>query len=294
MQRIQPLIATVSATRHILKKFHLRASKRFGQNFLIDRSVVNDIVDEADLAEGEAVLEIGPGIGTLTQGLLEEGAHVTAVEIDKKLPAVLAETLAGYENLSLVQGDILKVNINELMNGQPFKVVANLPYYITSQIILTLLEQKLPITKIVTMVQREVAERMVATPAKLAAAKESAKTYGALSVAVQFYTEPRIAFDVPPSAFLPNPDVTSSVIVCNVRQRPAVEVSDERFFFRVVRASFGQRRKTLINSLVGAGFNREAVLEALQEANIDLNRRAETLSINEFAMLANNIFKETA
>ena len=287
LDKIQPVIANISVTRHILKRFNLRASKRLGQNFLIDKSVVDDIINAAEISEGERVLEIGPGIGTLTQGLLEAGAQVTAVELDKKLPAVLAETLAGYENLSVVQGDILKVDINELMQNQSFKVVANLPYYITSQIILTLLEKKLPITKLVTMVQREVAERMVATPESLAANKESAKTYGSLSVAVQFYTEPHIAFDVPPSAFLPSPEVTSSVIVCDVRELPAVEVADEKLFFRVVRGSFGQRRKTLINSLVGAGFNREELLIALQKSNIDPSRRAETLSLEDFAALAN-------
>lgn len=287
LDKIQPVIANVSVTRHILKRFNLRASKRLGQNFLIDKSVVDDIINAAEISEGERVLEIGPGIGTLTQGLLEAGAQVTAVELDKKLPAVLAETLAGYDNLSVVQGDILKVDINELMQNQPFKVVANLPYYITSQIILTLLEKKLPITKLVTMVQREVAERMVATPEILAANKESAKTYGSLSVAVQFYTEPHIAFDVPPSAFLPSPEVTSSVIVCDVRELPAVEVVDEKLFFRLVRGSFGQRRKTLINSLVGAGFNREELSIALQKSNIDSSRRAETLSLEDFAALAN-------
>ena len=289
MDKIHPIIANVSTTRHILKSFNLRASKRLGQNFLIDKGIVDDIVCAADIAEGETVLEIGPGIGTLTQGLLEAGACVTAVELDKKLPAVLVETLAGYENLQIIQGDILKVDISQIMNGQPFKVVANLPYYITSQIILTLLEKKLPITKLVTMVQREVAERMIATPESLSAAKESAKTYGALSVAVQFYTEPRIAFDVPPSAFLPSPEVTSSVIVCDVRQSPAVEVADDKFFFRVVRAAFGQRRKTLVNSLAGAGFTRELLLRALEISNIDPQRRAETLSLEDFAALSNNL-----
>ena len=290
--KIQPIIANVSVTRHILKHFNLRASKRLGQNFLIDKSVVDDIVNAAEIEDGESVLEIGPGIGTLTQGLLEAGANVIAVELDKKLPAVLDETLAGYENFKLIQGDILKVDINEIMNDQPFKVVANLPYYITSQIILTLLEKKLPITKLVTMVQREVAERMVATPENLAANKESAKTYGALSVAVQFYTEPHIAFDVPPSSFLPSPEVTSSVIVCDVRKSPAVKVIDEKHFFKVVRSAFSQRRKTLINSLVGSGFNREVISSILQKSNIDFNRRAETLSLEDFATISNAHFIE--
>ncbi|MBQ9480356.1 MAG: 16S rRNA (adenine(1518)-N(6)/adenine(1519)-N(6))-dimethyltransferase RsmA [Selenomonadaceae bacterium] len=280
---IHPTIATFSATRHILKHFKLRASKRLGQNFLIDRSIVNGIVDAADICDGDLVLEIGPGIGTLTQGLLEAGAHVIAVELDKKLPAVLAETLKGYEHINVVQGDILKVDINELMGNRPFKVVANLPYYITSSIILTLLEQRLPITKLVTMVQREVAERMVANPETLAP-NDSAKIYGALSVAVQYFTEPRIIFDVPPSAFMPQPEVTSSVIVCDVHIPPAV--ADEKLFSRVVRGAFGQRRKTLINSLMGAGFERQRLIEAMAKAGIDPKLRAESLRLEQFIALA--------
>ncbi len=276
---LHPRIADESATRHILKAFGLRASKRLGQNFLIDAGIVRAIVSAAEISAGEEVLEIGPGIGTLTQGLLEAGAKVTAVELDKKLPAVLAETLAGYENFRLIQGDILKVDVTGLMTP-PFKVVANLPYYITTQILLTLLEKKLPITKIVTMVQREVAERMSATP--------GSKTYGAMSVAVQFRAEVRIAFDVPPEKFLPRPEVTSSVVVCDVRESP-FKVSDEEFFIRVVRAAFGQRRKTLLNSLVGAGFKRESVSAALKVAGILPERRAESLSIAEFATLAQSL-----
>ena len=277
---LHPRIADISATRHILKTFNLRASKRLGQNFLIDAAVVQAIVNAAEIAEGDEVLEIGPGIGTLTQGLLEAGAHVTAVELDKKLPAVLAETLAGYENFKLIQGDILKVDLTELMPPN-FKVVANLPYYITTQILLTLLEKKLPITKIVTMVQREVAERMIAAP--------GSKIYGAMSVAVQFRADVKVAFDVPPEKFLPRPEVTSSVVICDVRESP-FKVSNEEFFIKVVRAAFGQRRKTLLNSLIGAGFNREKVLTALQAAEILSERRAETLSIAEFARLAENLF----
>lgn len=273
---LHPRIAEAAATRHILKAFGLRASKRLGQNFLIDAGVVRAIVEAAEISAGEAVLEIGPGIGTLTQGLLEAGAAVTAVELDKKLPAVLAETLAGYEKFRLVQGDILKVDVAELMPAG-FKVVANLPYYITTQILLALLEKKLPVTKIVTMVQREVAERMVAAP--------GSKTYGAMSVAVQFRAAVRIAFDVPPEKFLPRPEVTSSVVVCDVRESP-VAVPDEEFFIRVVRAAFGQRRKTLLNSLASAGFSRESVVAATASAGISPERRAETLTIEEFARLA--------
>ena len=206
---LHPRIADPYATRHILKKFKLRAVKGLGQNFLIDAEVVRQIVEAAEICAGEDVLEIGPGIGTLTQGLLEAGAFVTAIELDKKLPAVLRETLAGYENFRLVEGDVLKINLAELM-PRPFKVAANLPYYITTQILLTLLEKNLPATKIVTMVQKEVAERMTAAP--------GSKIYGALSVAVQFRSQPRIAFEVPPEKFLPSPEVTSAVVVCDVRR----------------------------------------------------------------------------
>ena len=276
---IHPNIADISATRHILQRFKLRASKRLGQNFLTDAGVVRRIVDAAEISPGEEVLEIGPGIGTLTQGLLESGAKVTAVELDKKLPAVLAETLAGYENFKLVQCDILKVDLNELM-PENFKVVANLPYYITTQILLTLLEKKLPIKKIVTMVQKEVAERMVANP--------GSKTYGAMTVAIQFRSEVKIAFDVSPESFLPRPEVTSSVVVCDVRESP-IKVSDEDFFIKVVRASFGQRRKTILNSLAGAGFPREKILAAAKLSGISPGDRAENLSIENFATLSENL-----
>lgn len=265
---LHPRIADPSATRHILKKFKLRAVKGLGQNFLIDALVVKKIVEAAQISAGDDILEIGPGIGTLTQGLLEAGAHVTAVELDKKLPAVLKETLAGYENFRLVEGDILKVNLSELM-PQSFKVAANLPYYITTQILLTLLEKNLPVKKIVTMVQKEVAQRMTAAP--------GSKIYGALSVAVQFRSVPRIAFEVPPESFLPPPEVTSAVVVCDVRKPPA-DV-DEEFFFKVVRTAFAQRRKTLLNSLALFG------KEKLSAAPIDVKRRAETLSLEEFAEL---------
>ena len=275
---IHPTIASREVTQHILKVFHLRASKKLGQNFLIDAAVVRGIVEAAELQEGERVLEIGPGIGTLTQGLAESGAQVTAVELDKKLPAVLAETLKGYENVRIVQGDILKTDIRELMGNAPFKVAANLPYYITTPILMALLEQRLPIRKIVTMVQKEVAERMIAPP--------GSKTYGALSVAVQYYTAPEIVLDVPPKSFIPAPEVDSVVIACKVRGEPPVTVRDEKLFFRVVKAAFGQRRKTLSNALKEAGFLKDEVQEALEQAGIEAARRGETLSLEEFAQLA--------
>lgn len=280
---LQPKIASRSVTNHILKAFGLRMSKKLGQNFLIDASIVQGIVDAAEIQPGERVLEIGPGIGTLTQGLAEAGAEVTAVELDKKLPAVLAETLKAYDNVTIVPGDILKVNIPEIMGEGPFKVAANLPYYITTPILMTLLERHLPITRMVTMVQKEVAERMIAKP--------GSRTYGALSVAVQYYTEPEIVLDVPPRSFIPAPEVDSVVIACKVRETPAVDVMDEKMFFRVVKAAFGQRRKTLSNALKGGGFPKEQVRDAMEAAGIEMTRRGETLSLEEFAKLADEFTK---
>ncbi|MBO6209464.1 MAG: 16S rRNA (adenine(1518)-N(6)/adenine(1519)-N(6))-dimethyltransferase RsmA [Schwartzia sp.] len=278
---LTPQIADKGVTKHILRAFDLHASRRLGQNFLISPGVVRAVVEAAEIENGDRVLEIGPGIGTLTQGLLEAGAEVTAVELDKKLPAVLAETLRGYEHLKVVQGDILKTDIPALMGDQPFKVAANLPYYITTPILLSFLEQSLPITHIVTMVQKEVAERMTARP--------GGKDYGALSVAVQYHTEPEIVLDVPPSCFFPAPEVDSAVIACTVRQTPAVTVQDEKLFFRVVKASFGQRRKTLSNALKPLGFSKAQIEDALLGVGIDSTRRGETLSLEEFAAIANKL-----
>ena len=282
---IQPKIASREVTTHILKAFGLRMSKKLGQNFLIDASIVQGIMAAAEIEEGDRVLEIGPGIGTLTQGLAEAGADVTAVELDKKLPAVLAETLKGYDNVRIVPGDILKVNIPEIMGDAPFKVAANLPYYITTPILMALLERHLPITHMVTMVQKEVALRMVAKP--------GGKDYGALSVAVQYYTEPEIVLDVPPRSFIPAPEVDSVVIACKVRETPAVEVTDEKMFFRVVKAAFGQRRKTLANALKGGGLPKEQIKDAMEQAGIEPVRRGETLTLEEFGKLA-DAFTELA
>lgn len=281
---LTPQIADKGVTKHILRSFGLHASRRLGQNFLISPAVVRGVVDAAEIASGDHVLEIGPGIGTLTQGLLEAGAEVTAVELDKKLPVVLAETLRGYEHLTVVQGDILKTDIGALMGGEPFKVAANLPYYITTPILLALLEQKLPITRIVTMVQKEVAERMTAPP--------GGKDYGALSVAVQYHTEPEIVLDVPPNCFLPAPEVDSAVIVCVVRKTPAVAVKDEPLFFRVVKAAFGQRRKTIANALKTLGVSRERIDGALSAADVATERRGETMSLAEFAAVTDALMED--
>ena len=278
---IQPIIAKREVTRHILKTFDIHMSRKLGQNFLIDEGIVQGIVAAADIQEGETVLEVGPGIGTLTQGLAEAKANVVAVELDSRLPDVLAKTLEGYENVRIVHGDILKVNIREIVKSESFKVVANLPYYITTPIIMALLEQHLPVKKLVTMVQKEVAGRMVAKP--------GTKDYGALSVAVQYYTEPKIILDVPPKSFIPSPAVDSVVICCDVREKPAVDVVNEKMFFRTVKAGFSQRRKTLNNALKTMGLGVEVVKNALEVSGIDGNRRGETLSLEEFASIANAI-----
>lgn len=277
---IHPIIAKRDVTLHVLKTFGIHMSKKLGQNFLIREDIVNGIVAAAALQPGDAVLEIGPGIGTLTQGLAAAGAQVTAVEIDRKLLPVLDKTLAGYDNVRVLHADILKVDISQEMQGQAFKVVANLPYYITTPIIMGLLEQKLPISVLVTMVQKEVAERMVARP--------GTKDYGALSVAVQYYTQADIVFAVPPSSFMPPPAVDSAVIRCVVREKPPVEVNDEKLFFRIVKAAFSQRRKTLLNALKSSGAPAEQIKAALAKADIDGTRRGETLSIEEFGRITNN------
>lgn len=281
---IQPTIANRDVTMHILRSFNIHMSKRLGQNFLIDEGIVQGIVDAVGIEPGDLVLEIGPGIGTLTQGLAEAQAKVTAVELDRKLPAVLAKTLEGYDNVRVVQGDILKIDIPSLMGVGPYKVAANLPYYITTPIIMALLEQRLPISRLVTMVQKEVAERMVASP--------GTKDYGALSVAVQYYTKPCIVLDVPPRSFIPAPQVNSVVIRCEVRKEPPVKAIDEKMFFRVVKAAFSQRRKTLNNALKTMGVEKDTVKQVLESANIDGIRRGETLSLEEFAIIANVISRK--
>ena len=276
----KPIIASPQVTQHILNRFKLRADKKLGQNFLIDENVVRQIVAVAELSEADTVLEVGPGIGTLTQGLAESKARVVAVELDTRLLPVLATTLNGYDNVRVVHGDILKVNIMEEVGAPSFKVCANLPYYITTPIIFALLEKRLPMERLVAMVQKEVAERMAAQP--------GGKEYGALSVAIQYYTEPKIAFIVPPTSFIPAPAVESAVIVCKRREKPPVEVCDEGLFFRVVKAAFSLRRKMLSNSLKNMGIKSEQVAKWLELAGVDGKRRAETLSLEDFAKLTNS------
>lgn len=276
---IQPTIANKDVTLHIVKTFGIHITKKLGQNFLIRKEVVDGIVAAGAVKEGDTVLEIGPGIGTLTQGLAETGADVVAVEVDKQLISVLAKTLQGYENVRVVHGDILKLDISREIMAEKYKVIANLPYYITTPIIMMLLEQRFPVEVLVTMVQKEVAERMVAKP--------GGKEYGSLSVAVQYYTEADIMFTVPPASFYPSPAVESAVIRCKVREKPPVDVVDEKAFFRIVKAAFSQRRKTFSNTLKAAGIEPELIAKMLDKAGIDGVRRGETLSLAEFAAVAN-------
>ena len=276
---LESVIASPEVVHYICKRFDIKMSKKLGQNFLIKRGIVDEIVHAAEITVGEPVLEVGPGIGTLTQGLAQSGADVTAIELDRRLLEVLDTTLASYDNVRIIHGDVLKLDVPTIMNHKPFKVVANLPYYITTPIIMSLLESKLPIKRLVVMVQKEVALRMIAKP--------GTKDYGALSVAVQYYTEPDIVLDVPPKSFLPAPAVTSSVIRCVLRDKPPVDVIDEKLFFRVVKAGFAQRRKTFSNTMKTTGLTRDRIEELLAKANIDGQRRGETFTLQEFADVAN-------
>ena len=276
------------ATKEVVNKHNFKFSKSLGQNFLIDDNVIDRILEGARLSETDRIIEVGPGIGTLTREMGKVAENVVAIEIDKTLIPILKETLADLDNVEVVNEDILKVDvqglINEKLNGGPVKLVANLPYYITTPIVMKFLEEDIPVTDIVVMVQKEVADRMNAKP--------STKDYGALSVAVQYYCDTEIVAKAPRHMFVPQPNVDSIVIGLHVRDEKKYVVDNEEIFFKTVKASFGQRRKTLLNSLGGLGFlSKDQIKEALQAANIDEKRRGETLSIDEFANLSNEINK---
>lgn len=275
-------------TIEILKKYNFNIQKKFGQNFLIDTSVLDRIIRAAGITGEDLCLEIGPGIGTMTQYLAETAREVVAVEIDKNLIPILEETLSDYGNVTVIQDDILKVDLNRIVEqrngGKPIKVVANLPYYITTPIIMGLFEKQVPVKSITVMVQKEVAERMQAGP--------GTKNYGALSLAVQYYAEPEVVANVPPNCFIPRPGVGSAVIRLTRHEKPTVQVEDEHKMFSVIRASFGQRRKTLVNSLTNSpelGISRECVAEALEEMGLPAMVRGEALTLEQFAELSNRI-----
>ena len=273
-------------TIEILQKYKFVFQKRYGQNFLIDPRVLEKIMNAAEIGPEDCVLEIGPGIGTMTQYLAERAARVVAVEIDGELIPILQETLADYKNVVLIQNDILKVDIQELAreygNGRPLKVVANLPYYITTPIVMGLLEGEAPVANITVMVQKEVADRMQAGP--------GTKDYGALSLAVQYYAKPYIAANVPPNCFIPRPNVGSAVIRLTRHETPPVQAEDPALMFKIIRASFNQRRKTLVNSLNNSSelsCTKEEAAAALENLGLLPAVRGEALTLEEFAGIAN-------
>ena len=271
-------------TIEILQKYDFHIQKKYGQNFLIDQSVLHRIVEAAGIEGDDCVLEIGPGLGTMTRCLAERAGRVAAVEIDRNLIPVLKETLAGYDNITLINDDILKVDLNgivaELNGGRPVKVVANLPYYITTPIIMKLLESHVPLQSITVMVQKEVADRMQAGP--------GTKDYGALSLAVQYYAKPEIVANVPPNCFIPRPSVGSAVIRLTRYEKPPVQVRDETGLFTLIRAAFNQRRKTLTNALYNAqGLHvpKERTAQALERLGLPSSIRGEALTLEQFAAL---------
>ncbi|MCM3631303.1 16S rRNA (adenine(1518)-N(6)/adenine(1519)-N(6))-dimethyltransferase RsmA [Paenibacillus glycanilyticus] len=278
-------VATPKRTKEIIAKYGFSFKKSLGQNFLIDQNILNKIVSAAGLDKTKGALEIGPGIGALTQHLAAEAGTVTAIEIDNRLIPILGDILAGEEHVKVVHGDVLKLNLKELFEERfsdvtGVSVVANLPYYVTTPILMKLLEERLPLENIVVMIQKEVAERM--------AAKPGGKEYGSLSVAVQYYCEPQLVCIVPHTVFIPQPNVDSAVIKLAVREKPPVEVEDEAHFFRIVQASFAQRRKTLANNLTAfvGKERREEMTQLLISCDIDPVRRGETLSLDEFARIS--------
>lgn len=284
-------IATPVRTREILDKYGFSFKKSLGQNFLIDTNILNRIVDHANLTETSAAIEVGPGIGALTEQLARRSKKVMAFEIDQRLLPILADTLSPYPNVKVIHQDILKADVQqyideELAGINDIMVVANLPYYVTTPILMKLLEEKLPIRGIVGMLQKEVADRL--------AAKPGTKEYGSLSIAVQYYTIAETVMIVPKTVFIPQPNVDSAVIRLTVREEPAVTVKDETFFFQVTRASFAQRRKTILNNLTSqlpnGKQNKEQIIAALREVAIDESRRGETLSIEEFGRLSDALY----
>ncbi|WP_247747533.1 16S rRNA (adenine(1518)-N(6)/adenine(1519)-N(6))-dimethyltransferase RsmA [Alkalihalobacillus sp. BA299] len=281
-------IATPIRTRAILEKYKFSFKKSLGQNFLIDLNILSRIVDAAGIDDSIGAIEIGPGIGALTEQLAKRADKVVAFEIDQRLLPVLADTLSPYDNVKVIHSDVLKADVKQVINEefkdeQEIMVVANLPYYVTTPILMKLLEEKLPIKRIVVMIQKEVAERIAARP--------GSKEYGSLSIAAQYYAHAETVFTVPKTVFVPQPNVDSAVLRLTIRDVPPVEVDDEMFFFQVIRASFAQRRKTIFNNLTHHfGKDRKETIElALQTADVDPKRRGETLSIEEFARLSNEI-----
>lgn len=273
----------MSNTRELVEKYQFRFTKSLGQNFLVDQNIVRDIVRGAEVSKEDYVIEIGPGVGTLTRELLKEAASVTAIELDDKLLPILKEELKEYENFHLIHGDATKVQLDAVYPGKEIKLVANLPYYVTTPIITKILNDKVAFSSLTIMIQKEVAERMDAVP--------GTKDYGSLSVLVQYYCDTKIVRSVPPESFMPRPKVDSTVIRLTKLEKPRAHVEDEALFFKIVRMVFTMRRKTLSNNLKSLGYTREFIEEVLEAAGIDLKARGETLSVEKFAELS-NVIKE--
>ncbi|WP_312712169.1 16S rRNA (adenine(1518)-N(6)/adenine(1519)-N(6))-dimethyltransferase RsmA [Proteiniclasticum ruminis] len=273
----------MSNTRELVEKYQFRFTKSLGQNFLVDQNIVRDIVKGAEVSKEDYVIEIGPGVGTLTRELLKEAASVTAIELDDKLLPILKEELKEYENFHLIHGDATKVQLDAVYPGKEIKLVANLPYYVTTPIITKILNDKVAFSSLTIMIQKEVAERMDAVP--------GTKDYGSLSVLVQYYCDTKIVRSVPPESFMPRPKVDSTVIRLTKLEEPRAHVEDEALFFKIVRMVFTMRRKTLSNNLKSLGYTREFIEEVLEAAGIDLKARGETLSVEKFAELS-NVIKE--
>lgn len=287
----RPYLGNPKYTIEVLQKYNFVFQKRFGQNFLIDTHVLDKIISASEITKDDFVLEIGPGIGTMTQYLAEAAREVAAVEIDSALIPILQDTLKEWDNVTVIHNDILKTDIKKLAEeknqGRPVKVVANLPYYITTPIIMGLFEKNVPVDSITIMVQKEVADRMQVGP--------GTKEYGALSLAVQYYAKPQIIANVPPNCFMPRPKVGSAVIRLTRHKVPPVEVKDEKLMFRLIRASFNQRRKTLVNGLKNSGelnFSKEKIEKALEVCGLPLNIRGEALTLEQFACLTNAFLLE--
>ncbi len=282
----EKMLSNPQETIRVIKENEFTFRKNYGQNFLIDSHVIDKIVAAAEIDKETDVLEIGPGIGTLTQYLAEAARSVTAVEIDDKLIPILGKTLSEYDNVTVIHGDIMKQDVKAIFDGKPFKIVANLPYYITTPIIMSLLESRVPADSITVMIQKEVADRMKAGP--------GSKDYGALSLAVQYYCEPYLAANVPPNCFMPRPQVGSAVIRLKILDKPSVEVKDEKFLFKIIRGAFNQRRKTLANAVAnfeGLSFTRSEVEEALSNLGFDTRVRGEALTLEEFGKLSDELGK---
>lgn len=266
----------------ILNKYGLRANKKLGQNFLINESIIYDIVKKANVTKEDVVIEIGPGLGSLTKELINNAKKVIAIELDPNMIDILKSRFGIFDNFEVIYGDVLKIDLEELIKGyDSVKVVANLPYYITTPIIMKLLEDRLKIKSITVMVQKEVGERICAT--------HKDKEYGAITVSVQYYSEPQIIIDVPKENFLPAPEVDSCVIRLDMREKPPVSLKDEKLFFRLVKGAFTQRRKTINNSLTCSGKSKEEIMAALNKLGIDSKLRAENLSIQQYADIANTL-----